>query len=139
MAHQPGKAVDGKAPAGGAPGQEERSGEPAVGVDDIFALRRPKDAQAGLSSGLISIAPGIAGGVAGLVAAPIVGATRDGVAGFAKGLASGERPLTSNRALSRSSCQVSLPAAGCHGTLVCVPHGFSVCAAMSLRHPHGLG
>lgn len=89
MAHQqPAKAVNGKGP-GDAPGQEERSGEPAVGFDDIFSLRRPKDAKAGLSSGLKSIAKGVAGGAAGLFAAPIVGATREGVAGFAKGLASG--------------------------------------------------
>ncbi|KXZ52148.1 hypothetical protein GPECTOR_10g777 [Gonium pectorale] len=64
-------------------------GEPNVDFNDIFSLRKPRDAKAGLASGLKSIAKGVLGGAAGLVAAPIVGAQRDGVTGFAKGLASG--------------------------------------------------
>lgn len=62
---------------------------PQVQFDDIFSLRRPRDARAGLSSGLKSIAKGVVGGVAGLVAAPVIGATQQGVTGFAKGVATG--------------------------------------------------
>ncbi|PNW81790.1 hypothetical protein CHLRE_06g260350v5 [Chlamydomonas reinhardtii] len=64
-------------------------GEPQIGFNDVFSLRKPRDAGAGLASGLKSIAKGILGGAAGLVAAPIVGASQGGVTGFAKGLASG--------------------------------------------------
>lgn len=39
----------------------------------LFSLRKPKDAKAGLASGLKSLAKGIVGGVVGLVAAPVVG------------------------------------------------------------------
>ncbi|GFR42214.1 hypothetical protein Agub_g3105 [Astrephomene gubernaculifera] len=65
------------------------SNEPQVNFSDVFSLRRPRDARAGLASGLKSIAKGVIGGAAGLVAAPIVGAHREGVTGFAKGLATG--------------------------------------------------
>ncbi|GLC44692.1 hypothetical protein PLESTB_000973900 [Pleodorina starrii] len=64
-------------------------GEPQVDFNDVFSLRKPRDAKAGVASGLKSIAKGVLGGAAGLVAAPIVGAQREGVAGFAKGLAQG--------------------------------------------------
>lgn len=66
-------------------------GEPTVNINDVFSLRRPRDARAGFSSGLKSIAKGVLGGAVGLLAAPIAGAHRDGVAGFAKGLASGKQ------------------------------------------------
>lgn len=60
-----------------------------VTFNDIFSLRRPRDARAGLSSGLKSLGKGIVGGAVGLFAAPVVGAAQDGVAGFAKGVATG--------------------------------------------------
>ncbi|EFJ53165.1 molecular chaperone [Volvox carteri f. nagariensis] len=72
--------------AGAAPGG---LGEPQVDFNDVFSLRRPRDARAGLASGLKSIAKGVLGGAAGLVAAPIVGARSEGLAGFAKGLTQG--------------------------------------------------
>lgn len=62
---------------------------PSVDFNDIFSLRRPKDAKAGFSSGLKSLGKGIVGGAVGLVAAPVIGAQRDGVAGFAKGVLTG--------------------------------------------------
>ncbi|GBF89781.1 hypothetical protein Rsub_02951 [Raphidocelis subcapitata] len=61
----------------------------APSFQDIFSLRRPKDAKAGLSSGAKSIGKGLVGGVVGLFAAPIVGASQDGLSGFAKGVATG--------------------------------------------------
>ncbi|GLI63100.1 hypothetical protein VaNZ11_006004, partial [Volvox africanus] len=67
----------------------EGLGEPQVDFNDVFSLRKPRDARAGFASGLKSIAKGVLGGAAGLVAAPIVGAQREGVTGFAKGLAQG--------------------------------------------------
>lgn len=58
-------------------------------LQDIFSLRRPKDAKAGLASGVKSIGKGVVGGMVGLIAAPVVGATQDGFTGFAKGVATG--------------------------------------------------
>lgn len=66
------------------------SGASKVDFNDVFSLRKPKDAKAGLSSGLKSLAKGVLGGAVGLIAAPVVGATQDGFVGFAKGLATGE-------------------------------------------------
>lgn len=60
-----------------------------VDFNDVFSLRKPKDAKAGLSSGLKSLAKGVLGGAVGLIAAPVVGASQDGFMGFAKGLATG--------------------------------------------------
>ncbi len=57
--------------------------------NDIFSLKKPKDAKAGLASGLKSVGKGIVGGAVGLIAAPIVGASQEGFTGFAKGLATG--------------------------------------------------
>ena len=57
--------------------------------DNPFSTRRPKDALAGLSSGLKNAGKGVGLGVAGLIAAPIVGAQQEGAAGFAKGLVAG--------------------------------------------------
>ncbi|KAG1675389.1 hypothetical protein FOA52_012308 [Chlamydomonas sp. UWO 241] len=62
---------------------------PQLDFNDLFSLRRPKDAKAGFSSGLKSWGKGIAGGLAGLVAAPVIGAHKEGVTGCAKGLAAG--------------------------------------------------
>ena len=63
--------------------------EPAPNFNEIFSLRRPKDAKAGFSSGMKSLGKGVVGGVVGLIAAPVVGATQDGFKGFAKGVATG--------------------------------------------------
>lgn len=63
--------------------------EPSLGFNDVFSLRKPKDARAGLASGLKSVGKGVAGGLVGLVAAPVIGASQEGVLGFAKGLATG--------------------------------------------------
>ena len=58
-------------------------------MNDIFSLRRPRDAAAGVSSGLQSVSKGVLGGAAALVAAPVVGARTGGAAGFFKGLGAG--------------------------------------------------
>jgi DnaJ-domain-containing protein 1 len=58
-------------------------------LGEIFSTRRPKDAAAGLSSGLKNISKGVVGGIAALVALPIQGAKEGGPAGFAKGLGLG--------------------------------------------------
>lgn len=57
--------------------------------NQLFSTRRPKDAGAGISSGLKSIAKGTLAGAASLVAQPIAGAQQDGARGFLTGLASG--------------------------------------------------
>lgn len=58
-------------------------------LPDIFSSRRPRDAMAGLSSGLKNIGKGIALGAAALVCAPVAGAASEGFSGFAKGLLAG--------------------------------------------------
>lgn len=60
-----------------------------LNFDSVFSTRRPKDAAAGLSSGLQSITKGVFGGLASLVALPVHGAQTEGAAGFAKGLGLG--------------------------------------------------
>jgi outer membrane lipoprotein SlyB len=60
-----------------------------VKFDDIFSTRNPRDAKAGLSSGLKSIGKGVLGGVATLIALPIQGAREEGVVGAIKGLGLG--------------------------------------------------
>uniref|UniRef100_A0A7S1IRL5 J domain-containing protein n=2 Tax=Eutreptiella gymnastica TaxID=73025 RepID=A0A7S1IRL5_9EUGL len=60
------------------------------GIDaNFFSTRRPKDAMAGLGSGVKSICKGVAAGAAALVAGPIMGAKNEGAKGFAKGLGAG--------------------------------------------------
>lgn len=66
-----------------------QASEDQRGFDALFSTRRPKDAAAGLSSGLKSISKGLLGGVAALVALPIKGAQEEGPLGFAKGLGIG--------------------------------------------------
>lgn len=66
----------------------EQEDTPKV-IGDIFSLRKPKDAKAGMSSGLKSMARGVVGGAAGLIAAPVIGASQGGFVGFAKGVATG--------------------------------------------------
>ena len=58
-------------------------------LDGVFSTRRPKDLGAGLSSGLQSAAKSVALGAGALLTAPIVGARREGGAGFVKGLGLG--------------------------------------------------
>ncbi|KAL6754017.1 molecular chaperone [Haematococcus lacustris] len=65
------------------------SQESSIEFNDVFSLRKPKDACAGLSSGLKSIGKGVVAGVAGLVAGPVVGAHKEGWVGLGKGLAAG--------------------------------------------------
>ena len=75
--------------AEGAAGASE-GGEQKANFNDIFSLKRPKDAKSGLASGLKSVGRGIVGGMVGLIAAPVVGASQEGLSGFAKGIATGE-------------------------------------------------
>ena len=63
--------------------------EEDYGLSNVFSMRRPRDARAGLASGGKSAAKGMLVGVLGLVVAPIAGGVQDGAVGFAKGLASG--------------------------------------------------
>ena len=57
--------------------------------NSLFSTRRPKDASAGLSSGLKSIGKGVLAGGVSLVAQPIAGAQQGGIGGFLSGLATG--------------------------------------------------
>eukprot|EP00586_Coscinodiscus_wailesii_P018473 CAMPEP_0172498636 /NCGR_PEP_ID=MMETSP1066-20121228/114879_1 /TAXON_ID=671091 /ORGANISM="Coscinodiscus wailesii, Strain CCMP2513" /LENGTH=630 /DNA_ID=CAMNT_0013271983 /DNA_START=230 /DNA_END=2122 /DNA_ORIENTATION=+ len=57
--------------------------------NQLFSTRRPKDAVAGVSSGLKSVAKGTLAGAVSLIAQPIAGAQQDGVRGFFSGLATG--------------------------------------------------
>ncbi|KAJ3119264.1 hypothetical protein HK100_000394 [Physocladia obscura] len=49
---------------------------------EILSTRNPKDAAAGLSSGVKNITKGVLGGLASLVVLPVQGAREDGVKGF---------------------------------------------------------
>ncbi|OQR96407.1 hypothetical protein ACHHYP_15818 [Achlya hypogyna] len=60
-----------------------------ISVGDIFSTRNPRDAAAGLSSGLKNMGKGLIGGIGAFVGMPIVGAKEQGAVGFAKGLAMG--------------------------------------------------
>ena len=64
---------------------------------EVFSLRKPKDAKAGLSSGAKSMGKGVLAGAVGLFAAPVMLAKEEGAKGFAKGVAIG-------------SCSSQLPA-----------------------------
>ena len=81
--------------------------------NDVFSLRRPRDAKAGLSSGGKSAAKGLAVGVLGLVVAPIAGAVQDGAAGFAKGLASGKPPCSAACSSSQNCDKAPCGQLGC--------------------------
>ncbi|CAK0741307.1 hypothetical protein CVIRNUC_001315 [Coccomyxa viridis] len=69
--------------------QSNEAAEAQASFNDVFSLRKPKDAKAGLSSGLKSAAKGIVGGAVSLFAAPVVMAREEGVKGFAKGVGAG--------------------------------------------------
>lgn len=71
--------------------------------NDVFSLRKPKDAKAGLSSGAKSIGKGVLAGVVGLVAAPVMMAREEGVKGFAKGVGAGSSSFPYVGALILSS------------------------------------
>lgn len=79
--------VYGEEPGGG--GAADLGALEGGGPGELFSLRRPRDAAAGLSSGLKSAGKGLAAGLVGLVAAPAVGAFQEGGKGFAKGAALG--------------------------------------------------
>mmetsp|Transcript_19840 Transcript_19840/g.59945 ORF Transcript_19840/g.59945 Transcript_19840/m.59945 type:complete len:108 (+) Transcript_19840:374-697(+) len=80
------------------------SGEAKFDINDVFSLRRPKDAKAGLASGAKSVGKGFLAGAATLVAAPAVGALQEGALGFGKGLATG-----APRTPRVSSCMCPVP------------------------------
>lgn len=73
----------------GQPEFDDANGKDNISVGDIFSTRNPRDAAAGLSSGLKNMGKGLIGGVGAFVGMPIVGAKEQGVMGFAKGLAMG--------------------------------------------------
>ncbi|KDO19323.1 hypothetical protein SPRG_15525 [Saprolegnia parasitica CBS 223.65] len=73
----------------GQPEYDDVNGKDNISVGDIFSTRNPRDAAAGLSSGLKNMGKGLIGGVGAFVGMPIVGAKEQGVMGFAKGLAMG--------------------------------------------------
>lgn len=60
-----------------------------VDLNDFFSLRKPKDAKAGLASGLKSMGTGVCAGVLGLIVAPIVGGCKEGAKGALCGLCAG--------------------------------------------------
>ena len=75
--------------------------------NDIFSLRKPKDAKAGLSSGLKSIAKGCLGGFMALVASPVIGGCTNGFKGACAGFLAGKRESLSlpfSLSLSLSLC-----------------------------------
>ena len=65
--------------------KKEESLDEALG-GALFSMRRPRNATAGVSSGLKSAAKGVGMGVVGLVAAPMLGAKENGIKGFLAGL-----------------------------------------------------
>ena len=58
-------------------------------LPEMFSLRKPRNALAGVSSGAKSFIKGTLSGLVGLVAAPIVGLSNDGFPGLCAGLANG--------------------------------------------------
>ena len=68
--------------------KKEESLDEALG-GALFSMRRPRNATAGVSSGLKSAAKGVGMGVVGLVAAPMLGAKENGIKGFLAGLGAG--------------------------------------------------
>ena len=57
----------------------EQQAAAAEGFNMLFSTRRPKDAAAGVSSGLKSVVKGVLAGAASLVAAPVLGAQQEGL------------------------------------------------------------
>mmetsp|Transcript_5480 Transcript_5480/g.15254 ORF Transcript_5480/g.15254 Transcript_5480/m.15254 type:complete len:513 (+) Transcript_5480:529-2067(+) len=73
------------------PQQQDDSMYESANVDfnDIFSLRKPKDAKAGIASGLKSMAKGCLAGVIGVFAGPAIGACKAGMKGFCCGMLAG--------------------------------------------------
>eukprot|EP00958_Prasinococcus_capsulatus_P014355 scaffold1505_cov390-Prasinococcus_capsulatus_cf.AAC.13 len=57
----------------------EQQAAASEGFNMLFSTRRPRDAAAGVSSGLKSIVKGVIAGAATLVAAPVMGAQQEGL------------------------------------------------------------
>lgn len=60
-----------------------------TGIDELLNSTRPRDAVAGLGSGLKYITGGVVAGTAALLSAPIIGARAEGLTGALKGLGKG--------------------------------------------------
>ncbi|GBE59272.1 dnaJ domain containing protein, putative [Babesia ovata] len=58
-------------------------------ISGLFSLRKPRDAGAGIVSGLKSVTKGVALGAASLVVCPVVGGHQNGFGGFVKGIGAG--------------------------------------------------
>ncbi|CDR97229.1 dnaJ domain containing protein, putative [Babesia bigemina] len=58
-------------------------------ISGLFSLRKPRDAGAGIVSGLKSVTKGVALGAASLVVCPVVGGHSSGFGGFVKGIGAG--------------------------------------------------
>jgi hypothetical protein len=69
------------------PGQSDADELDQMG--QMFSTRKPRNLQAGVASGVKSVAKGVGMGMVGLVAAPVLGAKEAGVKGFFTGLGAG--------------------------------------------------
>lgn len=58
-------------------------------IAGLFSTKKPRDAGAGLASGVKSVSKGVAIGAASLVVCPVVGVSQDGLTGFFKGVGTG--------------------------------------------------
>lgn len=71
----------------GTPLDENIIGDPFIA--GLFSTKKPRDAGAGLASGVKSVGKGVAIGAASLVVCPVVGVSQDGITGFFKGVGTG--------------------------------------------------
>ena len=69
--------------------QQLMTGKDDGGIDELLDSTRPRDALAGLGSGLKYITGGVVAGTAALLAAPVIGARDEGFTGALKGLGKG--------------------------------------------------
>ncbi|GFE53016.1 DNAJ domain containing protein, putative [Babesia ovis] len=58
-------------------------------LSTLFSIRKPRDAGAGIVSGIKSVTKGVMLGAASLVVCPVVGGHQSGVGGFVKGVGAG--------------------------------------------------
>lgn len=58
-------------------------------ISSLFSTRKPRDACAGVFSGVKSIAKGVTLGTASLLVCPVVGVSHEGLSGFLKGVGAG--------------------------------------------------
>ena len=65
------------------------AGDTGAGINELLDSTRPRDALAGLGSGLKFITGGVVAGTAALVSAPVIGAKEEGFTGALKGLGKG--------------------------------------------------